>query len=403
MYNLSKPHISFRLPAAAVLLVALILALTSCSRDERADWTILVYMAADNNLSEQATQDIIEMELAKIPSSINVIVQLDPNQYSPDPQARRYKIVHNPAQVITSPVVEYLGEIDSGDYLSLADFVNWGTGKYPAAGYALVIWSHGSGWSRTDDGSRWICPDNNSMNQMSIAGGDFKNAFQLFPRKMDILILDACHMQTIEVITEVYQFNDFIIGSENSVPYEGFPYKEILELWNTHSSPHYLSMNIVEQYITAHKPGGSQNPQGIERRTTASAAATSQLPALLDLIKQFSHDWHHLADSNDVTIARAESYAFNFPLSDVDLREFFTKLYQKTDNQQLKSDVQQILQAIDNLFIAAASENLPPDTGTASIWFPDNSGNFNGAKKHYSNLDFTQTDWLLFLENTFPE
>ncbi len=387
-----------------ILLLNLILLFTllSCSGDDRADWTILVYMAADNNLSQQAVQDIIEMEEAKIPSSVNVIVQLDPNQQHTDPQARRYKIKHNTYPAIGSPVLEYLGEIDSGDYRNLADFVDWGVDNYPADRYALIIWSHGSSWSREEEeDSRWICLDTHSMSQMSIAGGDFKKAFQLFPRRMDILLMDACFMQTIEVITEVHQFNSYIIASMNSVPYEGFPYKEVLELWNITRSARYLSMNIVEEYIKAHKPGGSQNPHGSQRNVACSAAQTAKLSHFLDLIRDFSRDWHHIAGSDEVKTARENSHAFNYPLSDIDLRDFFTHLAEQTDSQELNEDIGQILTAIENLFIADASLNLPPNTGTASIWFPDRDYNFLGSQELYSNLDFAQTEWLIFLENYF--
>ena len=383
-----------------LMFLPLVFLLFSCSLDKKANWTILVYMAADNSLGQQAVEDIIQMERAKYPSSVNVIVQLDPDQYGSDPQGRRYKIAHNTLPYIASPVIEYLGEIDSGYYLTLADFVNWGVAKYPANHYLLVIWSHGSGWTREDDPSRWICPDTNSLSQMSIAGGDFKNAFQLFSRKMDIMIMDACFMQTIEVITEVYQYNDFIIASENSVPYEGFPYQEILELWNHYRTPQYIAAAIVDRYMKSHLPGGSQNPGGFTRSTTCSAVKTSRLPHFLQLLQQFVVNWQHLADSEVTIEARRMSQTFNFSQADIDLKEFFSHLHTLTEDPLLKSDLEVILAAIDELFIAQASMNLPFNTGTASIWYPDNKDNFLGSRELYNNLDFAQTGWLNFLESS---
>ncbi len=340
------------------------------------------------------------MEEANISSSVNVIVQLDPNQQSSDPQARRYKIHHNNNPEITSPVIEYLGEIDSGDYRSLADFVNWGVRKYPANRFALVIWSHGNGWTReNEDTSRWICSDSHSMSQIGVADGDFKRAFQLFPHKLDILIMDACFMQTIEVITEVYQFNDYIIASGNSVPYEGFPYKDVLELWNTSSSPYVLSQFIVEEYIASYLPGGSQNPYDSEFRIMCSAVHTNQYSSLLTLIKEFSQKWQHIASQDFVRTARENSYAFNYPQSDVDIRDFFTNLSEQTDDQELKKDVNRILDSLNSIFIAELSLNLPPNTGTATIWFPVHDYNYTGSIDLYSELDFAQTDWTLFLKS----
>lgn len=392
-------HFLFILPL--ILLTTLVL--PSCSKDSKADWTILVYMAADNDLTQQAIDDIIQMEEASVSSSINIIVQLDPNQYSTNPEARRYRIKHNRDPQITSPVIEYLGEIDSGDYYTLAQFVNWTVNKYPASRYALFIWSHGSGWTRDENEQRWICPDNDSLNQISIANGEFKNAFQLFPRKMDILVLDACFMQTIEVITEVYQYNDYIVGSENSVPYEGFPYKEILELWNVYRSPRYLASAIVEQYITAHEPGGSQNPGGFERKAACSAASSAQLPPLLALITNFVENWYHIANSDEILFTRENSYSFNIPKTEADIYEFFSNLYLQTDNQELKADVEEILQAINNLFVAYDSSFLPENTGTATVWFPIRNYDFYGGIELYSKLDFALTDWAFFVERTIDD
>lgn len=382
------------------LLLLIIVALFSCSWEKKANWTILVYMAADNNLSPQAEQDIIEMERADLLSSVNVVVQLDPYQYSSDPRAKRYEITHNLAPYIASPVVEVLGDIDSGDYHSLADFVNWGVSRYPANHYALVIWSHGTGWTR-DEGSRYICPDNSSLNQISIAGGDLRRAFQLFPRKMDILVIDACFMQTIEVVTEVYQYTSFIVGSENTVPVEGFPYQEVLELWNHFITPRNLAIYIVNRYISSHLPGGSQNPWNFDRQLTCSTVETSRLPRFLALLQQFSIDWLSIAGSPEVKSAREESFAFNYPRSDIDLKQFFTLLYDRTDNPLLQEDISEIITTLDELFIAQAAKNLPENTGTATIWFPVYEDYFTGSRELYSNLLFAQTGWLNFLEASF--
>ena len=45
-------------------------------------------------------------------------------------------------------VVEAMGECDMGNVDVLTDFVEWGAKTYPAKKYAVVIWNHGSGWSK---------------------------------------------------------------------------------------------------------------------------------------------------------------------------------------------------------------------------------------------------------------
>ncbi len=59
-----------RLVFLSVLFLAL---LTSCSNKKpEAEWTILVYMAADNGLNNHAIEDIQEMESAMFSDEINV-------------------------------------------------------------------------------------------------------------------------------------------------------------------------------------------------------------------------------------------------------------------------------------------------------------------------------------------
>jgi hypothetical protein len=119
-----------------------------------ADWTILSFLAADNDLEKNAIFDINEMEAAGPAPNVNIIVQLDRPQFGYNDgvnnwgEAVRIKIQKDNDRVkITSPVVMKLGSsVNSGDPKTLADFIEWGVKNYPAQRYMLVLWSHGSGW-----------------------------------------------------------------------------------------------------------------------------------------------------------------------------------------------------------------------------------------------------------------
>ncbi|MEZ7892549.1 MAG: clostripain-related cysteine peptidase [Candidatus Wallbacteria bacterium] len=118
-----------------------------------ADWTVLSYLAADNSLERNALADINEMEQAGPAPNINIIIQLDrsENGYNDGVnawnEAVRIKIVKdNDNQKINSPIIAKLGNVNSGDSKNLTEFIEWGIKNYPAKRYALVVWSHGSGW-----------------------------------------------------------------------------------------------------------------------------------------------------------------------------------------------------------------------------------------------------------------
>src|SRR5262245_7985382 len=58
-----------------------------------ADWTVMVFLAGDNNLSAECVYSLTEMKKANLNGRINVIAQFDPqDEYLP---SRRYKITNN--------------------------------------------------------------------------------------------------------------------------------------------------------------------------------------------------------------------------------------------------------------------------------------------------------------------
>ena len=218
------------------------------------DWTILVYMAADNSLSSAAVEDIAEMQEADIPGNVNLIIQVDFGPFNENPDARRFKIEGKNLKTIKA-----LGEIDSGDYTELSDFISWGKEKYPAEKTALIIWSHGNGWMA---GYNKFCPDTQTGNFINITEGELSSALRDANADFDILAFDACNMLSIEVAAEIYEYSDFILGSERGVPEDGFPYNEILpHFWN-HSDTVIISNEIIDSYVNSHMPFGSQNPYG---------------------------------------------------------------------------------------------------------------------------------------------
>ncbi|OQA81548.1 MAG: Clostripain precursor [bacterium ADurb.Bin243] len=182
IYNFLKSGI---FPFAFLLITAVFLmpaAINSVSAQAQpspavlAEWTILSYLSADNDLEKNALFDINEMEAAGPSSNINYIVQLDRPQFGYNDgvnswgEAVRIKIHQDSDRVkITSPVVMKLGpNVNSGDPKTLSDFIEWGVKAYPAKRYMLVLWSHGSGW-------KTIPYDQISRSLDSTAGRNVKN------------------------------------------------------------------------------------------------------------------------------------------------------------------------------------------------------------------------------------
>lgn len=356
-------------------------------------WTVLLYMAADNNLAEMGRLDINSLESVAQPANLNLIVQAD----FPE-GAKRYKIQQDNSEQITSPVLANLGTINSGDPNTLNSFIKWGFNRYPAQRKMLIIWSHGDSWYK-DNSGKWICPDDNAQDLISVSGGELVLALSGIPH-LDILLFDACSMQCIEVINEIHSFADYIIGSEDLVPQYGFPYEDIIPLFDGDFDE--LLAQIPELYVSSYLPGQGINPGGALWSVTCSVVKTELVPQFVQQIKNFAISQRFLAPK--YFTVRNSCYSMNTGLADIDIRDFLEKA-----QTIWTSGTQNLLSLWTSIVISSCFTN-PEETGnigTAAIWFPDSRFNFENGWRQYHKLNFSRSRWLSFVNSaigndTFP-
>jgi hypothetical protein len=362
------------------------------------NWTVLVYMAADNNLASYAKQDINSMESVAIPSGSNVIVQAD----FPE-GATRYRIGQDNSPNITSHVIADLGEIDSGSAATLNSFIRWGFAAYPSQRKMLVIWSHGDSWYKQESpipGSKWICPDDGSQHLMSIAEGDMQIAFAGTP-KLDVLLFDACSMQGIEVLGEVYPYADYVIGSEELVPVYGFPYEAIIPLLG--GDFEQLLIQIPELYRESYLPWGEINTGEDYWTTTCSTIKTASMPQFLADFKNFV--WQYREFAPQIMQHRPNLYDMNTGEADVDVNQFlFCVANYDVSNPTafLLWDLWQEM-VIKSTYTTPHFEVISDGIGSAALWFPDIRYNFNNGWERYSQLEFAKTRWLSLINHALGE
>jgi len=265
-YNISVNKISlpaallfclafFTLPAQALRLETLAAAdlpaveLPGAAAPSRAasakEWTVLIYVSARNNLGLEAIKDVNEMEAAGSTDRVNVVAEMgrikcDPpfNPFSsvqelPPPQAdwtgvRRFLIKKDPDPLtITSPVLAHFPDADMGDWKHLADFIAWGKANYPAKKYLLIVGGHGSGWRGVKPpAAKGISYDEVSNNHISPA--ELAAAIKA-GGGVNVYASDACLMQTIEVIYDLKDSAEYIVGSQETTPGSGYNYEVFLK------------------------------------------------------------------------------------------------------------------------------------------------------------------------------
>ncbi len=223
--------------ASVAFFVILISLLTGCGSEGESftEWTFFIYMAADNGLNESAVSVINDLEEADIPQDVRIILQIDESKdYTRDSGAKRYKIVHDESQEVSSEKLDDLGEINSADWHELSKFINWGTGKFPSKHYGTVIWAHGNGWREGKSRSFGIdydVPGQSLPAEISLTGKDLNNAVKSLRKNQDLLIADMCNMLSFEFIGELENKFRYVLGSGELIPVFGFPYDEIFSDW----------------------------------------------------------------------------------------------------------------------------------------------------------------------------
>ncbi len=211
------------------------------------DWTIMVYMAADSVPELPWEEDINEMEAVQLADWMNVVVLVDPLGVN---DSMILEVVGgdlgNPAIVSvqvddSSEVIPADGEADMTSPDTLSDFVTFCWRNYPADRLALVLWGHSGGWYG-------LCQDGTSLLQLPDLGLALADATEELGRDIDIVVTDSCVEGVVETMHELREHADWYVGSEISVPAQGFRYDLVLDslAWDRGISPEEWGAEICE-------------------------------------------------------------------------------------------------------------------------------------------------------------
>lgn len=212
----------------------ILLGMASCNRLETeeeepkvvipCDRTVLVYMAADNNLASYHQSDIEEMlkKAGDIPENCRLLVYVDDASLP-----RIISIEQKNGKSTQKTQQQYSDEHNSGDVETLRTVMQWVIENNPANSYGLVLWSHGTSWvPEKSQAQRAICVDSKSGGSwMEIP--EVAKVLAQFPH-LDFILFDACFMQAVEVAYELRKVTDYIISSPAEIPGPGAPYHRLV-------------------------------------------------------------------------------------------------------------------------------------------------------------------------------
>lgn len=254
--------------------------------------TVLIYMAADNNLSSYVhlTMSGLEAGMRNSKAVANhLIVYLDRPGESPclmevtpsgSKQVKRYE--------------SYLDSTDPGVMRRVIDEV---CDLYPADRYGMVLWSHATAWLPHNSPymrksllrqSEVAYPPTRSFgvdhNPDLNKGMELADLAQAIPdKRFDYLLFDACFMANVEVAYALRNKTDYLIASCAEVIADGFPYAAVTgELVKTYPDLTRVC-RLYYEYYAWHEDRGY-------RSATVSLTSTAGLEALAQISSEIVND-----------------------------------------------------------------------------------------------------------------
>ena len=344
-------------------------------------WTFVVYMAADNDLQPYALLDLEEMQTIGSTPNVNILAiydGLDSND------SRYYYIDKNGPMEKSNP-----GELNMGDPQVLSAAVKWAFDTYPADRYALVLWSHGSGWHKQTGAPayKYICQDLTSGDDW-LDNQELDQALQWLRThtdvdRIDLLGFDACLMQMLEIAYYVADDARVMVGSEETEGATGWAYSYLLSdlTLNPGMSPAQLGTLIAQTFVET--PDATQSAVDLDK-VGAVAMATDQLAdALVDIGG---------IGNNRVEAALYDTMYFS-DYDYIDLYDFALKIMDEDLSGPLNDAAGLVLGAVENAVIwhGYGFEEYADSYGL-SIYFPDPV--HSTFDTDYLLLDFAiDTDW----------
>lgn len=368
-----------------ILYITLLLCFTSCKHDNdnpnknSCQRTVLIYIAANNNLSGYSQLDIEEMRQGVISNGLNggrLLIFNITRKQSP----ALYEMKDDGKMELLKEYGDNISSVDPG---TLRQVCEDSRRIAPNSDYGLILWSHSSGWLSHTPSS----PNRNSGMEYSW-GMDGSQAMTI-PQLREVLegisfsfiYFDSCFMGNIESLYELRNNASAIVASPTEVLTEGMPYDKNIKCF--FASP---EADMVQAAKNTFNYYNSLN--GADRSCTISVYNTSALEKLASVAR-------NIMAANTKIPQGVELQQYGYNINGAYFDGYFYDMYQYLsslciNNQQLTNELNDVwnnlttFQAHTPLFWNRFS--LDKTNGVSCFIYPDNE--IIGAKYGYTELEW---------------
>ena len=383
-------HRSTRSTLTFVLLIVLLSTLTgavSAAPAAQAKWTVMVYIAGDNNLEDYVVLDI-ENELAPTGSNADVqVVALADRAPGYDTSRGDWqgtKIYHVTQGMLadSASAVEDWGERNTGDPQTLVDFVNWSKTNYPADHYVLYFWGHGWNWH-----PGYVMSDDTDADTL-----DYEEMKTAIPSLgfIDVVGYDGCNMASIEIFNLWHGHATAVTSSQEYVNWEGIQYDLV------------LAQLAANPNMTADQVAIATSQSATDDKTWSAVAVDSRYSALLTAVNDWSVALNNGLAANRKKYDRAFGATRSFwqaPM-DKDLYDMAYEIKRNVTDTNIKNKSQAVMDAINAVILHERHVNAYSDVHGITIYHISSASGKDSNYTYYrSTIDFAlQTGWDEFLD-----
>jgi hypothetical protein len=385
----------------------------------RYQWTIMVYLAGDNNLSDEMIWALKEVFRVGTPHNVAVTFLFDPvAERRPTRFFRVPEVVDSVDVDGIFPILhdETFGESNSGNPATLVRFIKRSARDAPADRYMLILSGHGSGVIGG------FLTDESEPRKRSLELTDLRNVFQKLRKQkqfadragrpiIDVLGMDTCLMSMVETCSEIRGDVGFLVGSEGFDPNTGWPYYRLLEDMRKRTSDGQildsptLVRQLVRQYVLYYADFPDANISVDISACDVAESVVNDLEARLASFVKFYLEAGTDDDAviHDVVVLahwRAQSYKLE---QYADLRDFFVLLEKECRKWGRREDLlrcaghcTEIRKAIDRAIVEADSAG--PEfqySNGLSVYFPWSPRMFDAKYLKHTFADNAR--WAEFL------
>jgi hypothetical protein len=194
------------------------------------DWTIMVYVSADHIAANFAVESLKQLRRAA-GAGVVVVAQFDAAGRRDISQLLFTGGTDIGSTLEANKVGTLSRSVDMTAPETLTQFVDWAAEQQTANHYCLFLWGHGCQLFLDESAAKstrtYLSPANlrKALEETQLAREG---------RKLDIIGFDACSMSLVEVASELQSCADFMIASQEGVPYTSFPYEQFLQCLKNH-------------------------------------------------------------------------------------------------------------------------------------------------------------------------